>query len=224
MVRVQNPPATTPVSAEEEAYAHLMAEIRSGRMIPGMHIKPEQVAAEIGMSRMPVREAFRRLASEGLLTNRPNRGVVVTSFTADQMEELFEIRSVLEGWAGRLAAQRIRSHDLEELHDLADRMGRARGDLDELVRRHWAFHDYICGLAGRLRLLREIERLHTTVEPYLRLWFANVGTPADIAEQHHQVADVLAGGDPAHAEMILRNHVLETTSEIVGFHRKRLDG
>src|SRR4029453_13795672 len=88
-------------TAEEEAYRHIQRVLRVGRYKPGERLIPEEIAAEIGMSRMPVREAFRRLASDGLVVLRPNRGCVVAGLTVDELFEIFEIRSVLEGLAVR---------------------------------------------------------------------------------------------------------------------------
>lgn len=97
------PYAQTPVTAEQEAFLHLQSAIRLGRYRAGDRLIPEEIAAEIGMSRMPVREAFQRLAVEGLVVIRPNRGCIVAGLTLDEIYETFEIRSVLEGLAVRLA-------------------------------------------------------------------------------------------------------------------------
>ncbi len=102
-------------TAEEEAYLHLQQALRRGRYKPGDRLIPEEIAAEIGMSRMPVREAFRRLAADGLVTLRPNRGCVVAGLTLDEIYETFEIRSVLEGLAVRLATARMNDETSEEL-------------------------------------------------------------------------------------------------------------
>ena len=93
----------TAISAEDEAYLHLQREIRLGRYAPGQRLVPDVVAAEIGTSRMPVRGALRRLASEGLVEIRANRGAVVRGLNQQEMLEVFEMRSVLEGLAMRNA-------------------------------------------------------------------------------------------------------------------------
>src|ERR1044071_8887259 len=109
-------------TAEEEAYRHLHKALRLGRYRAGDRLIPEDIATEIGMSRMPVREAFQRLAAEGLVVIRPNRGCIVASLSLDEIYETFEIRSVLEGLAVRLAMPRIDEDMLGELQRLLDRM------------------------------------------------------------------------------------------------------
>src|SRR5688500_7583277 len=94
-------------TAEEEAYRHIQQQLRLGRYKPGDRLIPEDIAAEIDMSRMPVREAFRRLAADGLVVLRPNRGCIVAGLNIDELYEVFEMRSVLEGLAARVAMPRI---------------------------------------------------------------------------------------------------------------------
>lgn len=79
-------------TAQDEAYRAILQDIRSGRYQPGERLIPETIARELAMSRMPVREAFQRLANEGLVLIRPNRGCVVSGLTIDEIYELFEIR------------------------------------------------------------------------------------------------------------------------------------
>src|ERR1700722_1081209 len=109
-------------TAEEEAYEHILVQIRSGRYAPNDRLIPEEIAADAGMSRMPVREAFRRLAAEGLVTIRPNRGCVVSGLPLDEIFEVFEVRSVLEGLAVRLAMPKIDRSVLADLRLQLKRM------------------------------------------------------------------------------------------------------
>lgn len=86
-----------PLTAEEEAYNFLLNAICGGRYRKGDRLIAEDIASEIGMSRMPVREAFRRLDAQGLVTLRPNRGAIVGGLDIDELHEVFEMRSALEG-------------------------------------------------------------------------------------------------------------------------------
>ena len=163
------------------------------------------------MSRMPVREAFRRLASEGLVTLRPNRGCVVAGLTLDEIYETFEIRSVLEWLAVRLAAPRINADVLDELELVLERMERAgqSGSSDWVVR-HQEFHSVIFNLSGRPKLVRQIAALHVVIEPYMRIWFDYVDKPLSAREEHENIIKALQSGDAEHAEKVMRDHVLGT--------------
>ncbi len=94
-------------TAQEEAYFYLRESILSGSLPGGTRLDISQIATHLGMSRMPVREALRQIASEGLVVIRPNRGVVVTQLTPEDVLEIFEMRAVLEGLAAHLARPRL---------------------------------------------------------------------------------------------------------------------
>ena len=108
-------PFSTPATAEEEAYRFLLDGIRLGQFKAGDRLVPDEIASQLGMSRMPVREAFRRLATQELLTIRPNRGAVVRGLSHDEAIEVFEMRSVLEAQAATVAINRIGPSDIDDL-------------------------------------------------------------------------------------------------------------
>ncbi|MGX9571065.1 GntR family transcriptional regulator [Mesorhizobium sp. f-mel] len=206
------------VTAEEEAYRHIQQALRLGRYKPGDRLIPEEIAAEIGMSRMPVREAFRRLASDGLVVLRPNRGCVVAGLTVDELYEIFEIRSVLEGLAVRLAMPRIDEDELEDLERLLDRMERAgRSGSSDWVVRHQEFHGRICALSRRPKLIHQISALHVAIEPYMRIWFDDVEKPLSAREEHATVIAALRSGEPHHAEQVMQEHILGTAPMLAEF-------
>ena len=210
-----------PASAEAEAYAYLLNRIRIGALKPGARLRAEEIAVQIGMSRMPVREAFRRLDTEGYVTIRPNRGAIVTDHTFEEIQELFEIRSVLEGLAARLAAERIGPEEVKELAELLRRMRLGQRNADDWLSRHWAFHEYICNLSGRKRLVREIERLHGALEPYLRLWFFHANRPVIAIKDHQELLKVISSRNPDKAEAAMREHVLVTAPQIIRFLQRQ---
>lgn len=213
MIASLSSPSPTASTAEEEAYLYLHKALRLGQYKAGERLIPEDIAAEIGMSRMPVREAFRRLAADGLVTLRPNRGCVVAGLTLDELNEAFEIRSVLEGLAVRLVAPRLTADHFEELDRLLLRMERAgEAGSSDWVLRHQEFHAYIYTLSGRPKLIRQIATLHVAIEPYMRIWFDYVEKPLSAREEHQNLIDALKSGDCAETERVMEDHVLGTAS------------
>ena len=209
---------TVAATAEEEAYRHVQQALRLGRYRPGERLIPEDIAAEIGMSRMPVREAFRRLAAEGLVVLRPNRGCIVAGLTLDELYEAFEMRSVLEGLAVRLAMPRIDEEVLEELERLLERMERAgQGGSSDWVARHQEFHGRICVLSARPKLIRQISALHAVIEPYMRIWFDYIEKPLSAREEHAVLLAALRSGDARHAERVMQDHILGTAPLLADF-------
>lgn len=204
-------PATA--TAYEQAYHFLRERIRDGRFGGGDRIKAEDIAVQLGVSRMPVREAIRQLDSEGLLTIRPNRGAVVTRLSRDEVRELFEMRAVLEGLVMRRAVERFDEDSFDELELRLVRLGRAGNDPDQWIERHSDFHDYICLRSGSQRLFAEVQRLRTAVEPYLRMTLVTPLAGGAVAE-HRKLIDALRSGDPQSAENTMRDHVLSTAHDI----------
>lgn len=213
-------PEASAVTAEEEAYTYILGRIRRGEYEPGDRLKAEDIASEIGMSRMPIREAFRRLSAEGLLIMRPNRGATVRALTLEDIEEIFEMRAVLEGLAIRLGVPRVDDRALEELKELLERMERSRHrDDGEWLTHHRQFHESVCALSGRPRLLRQISSLHTAIEPYIRVWFINSDKPlsANVQREHEQILEVLRSGDPQRAETVMQEHIRTTAPDLAHF-------
>jgi DNA-binding GntR family transcriptional regulator len=205
-------------TAEEEAYRHIHQKLRLGRYKAGERLIPEEIAAEIGMSRMPVREAFRRLASDGLVVLRPNRGCIVAGLTLDELYEAFEMRSVLEGLAVRLAMPRIDEDVLDELERLLDRMERAgQSHSGDWVVRHQEFHGRIYALSGRPKLTHQISALHAVIEPYMRIWFDYIDKPLSAREEHAALIVALRSGDVQHTEQVMRDHILGTAPMLADF-------
>src|SRR5277367_3122292 len=121
MTDLKAEPQAGAISAQQQAYLYLREQIQAGRLKGGMRVKPEDIASEIGTSRMPVREAIRQLDTEGLLTIRPNRGAIVTILSPENLSELFEMRAVLEGLCARRAAATFDEDAADELTLLLNR-------------------------------------------------------------------------------------------------------
>jgi DNA-binding GntR family transcriptional regulator len=218
--------AAAPVAAtaEQEAYFHVHSAIRFGRYRAGERLIAEEIAGELGMSRMPVREAFQRLAADGLVVIRPNRGCTVAGLSLDEIYETFEIRSVLEGLAVRLAMPRIDGEVVAGLERSLERMETSgRTGSGDWVARHQEFHSRISTLSGRPKLIRQIDQLHAVIEPHLRIWFDYAAKPLSAAEEHRIVIDALRSGDADQAETVMRDHILGTAPVLAQFAGLKTD-
>ena len=202
--------------ATDLAYGALRSAILEGRRAPGERLGEIEVAAELGLSRTPVREALRRLGSEGLVDLLPNRGGRVRSWTADDLDETYELRAALEGLGARRAARRITGDQLDRLAALADEMvtvdpslgHRPPGDFADLAARNAEFHALIVQAAGSGRLgetLKGVVQVPLVLRTYQRY------TPEALARSHahhHEIVDALRAGDGTWAESVMRSHVL----------------
>ena len=202
--------------AADRAYGTLRAGILDGRYVPGARLGEIEVAAELGLSRTPVREALRRLGSEGLVDHLPNRGARVRTWSADDLDEAYELRALLEGLGARRAASRVTVDQVERLAALADEMvtvdpslgHRPPGDFADLARLNAEFHALIVTASGSGRLG---ETLATVVQMPLVLRTYQRYTPEALARSHahhHEIVDALRARDGTWAESVMRSHVL----------------
>lgn len=203
-------PSSHPATAEEEAYRFLLTAIRLGQFKAGDRLVPEDIASQLGMSRMPVRDAFRRLATQELLTIRPNRGAVVRGLDHGEAVEVFEMRAVLEGLAATVAMTKIGTAEIAELERRLDAMDRCADNISDWVTAHRDFHLFLCGFSGRPRLVAQIAALHVAIEPHMRLWLQSAEKPQGSREDHGLIIDALRRKRPELVEAVVRDHVCGT--------------
>lgn len=157
----------TSATVQDLVLAALRDAILSGVLEPGARLRQEELADLFGTSRIPVREALRALEYEGLASSEPHRGFAVAALDADDVDEVYELRTLLEGQAVRLAVPLMTDEDLAELELLFLRM-QAAADPDEQLAAREAFYTRMYGITGRPRLVALIARLRHEVARTLR--------------------------------------------------------
>ena len=197
-------------SAVERALDAIRAKILNGELAPGERLREEELAEAVGVSRTPVREALRRLDADGLVEFNANRGAHVAAWTEHDLEEIFGLRAVLEGYGARLAAERITDTDIAALRDACAGMDAAeRADkLDELARLNQRFHATILAAGGNRRLVESLAKL---VEmPLVMRTFQRYDDESlhRSLAHHHEMLDALIARDASWAESVMRSHVL----------------
>jgi len=135
--------------------------IISGEIAPGTRLQEVEIAEQYKTSRTPVREAFRQLESEGFLLIRPRRGAVVSSITARDIREFYEVKSVLESFAAKRAVARISDEDIERMAELNQQMKELyqSSKISKMVPVHNEFHEVFVKAAGNERLASLISSL-----------------------------------------------------------------
>lgn len=203
-------PDSDGMSASLSAYRFLEARIRGAYYLPGRRLVAEEIAKELHMSRMPVREAFRRLATEGLITLRANRGAVVTELGREEIREIFLMRAALESLAAAQAVQRLNAQHFAELEQRLARMEQAQHDPQQWVTLHYEFHDYLSSISGLPRLRKMVFQLHNLIEPCMRVWMGQSHNLLEAKICHEQLMEALRSGDAVRVEAEVRRHVLST--------------
>jgi DNA-binding GntR family transcriptional regulator len=183
----------------------LRPAILSGELPRGMRLIEEEIAARLGVSRGPVREALAILQHEGLVTVQPRRGATVVGVTERDIRELYGLRLLLETHAAELAAVNARPEDVEYLAGLSDRLSeRARGArLDTLSAVDIVFHRHLFVMANQRRLRTAWEGLAGILEALLTITDSN--RPRDV--RHDYVVQALRDQDPGMARDALRLHI-----------------
>src|SRR5262245_12271477 len=173
------------------AYWRLREEILRGAFSTNEPIRQEKIAARLEISRLPVREALSRLEAEGLVVLRPRRGYVLAPHDPDEIQEIFDIRMILERRAGTLAAQARTRKDIDEVGLLlADMDGMTIGSADDAATfavRNSRFHDRLFATSGRRRLCGMLLTLRTNVERYARLGAVMLGHLNHVHKDHRRI-------------------------------------
>lgn len=185
----------------------LRERIISGAYPPDFRLVERDLAQQLEVSRIPLREAFRQLESEGLVRALPRRGVVVASMSAKDVENLFEIRESLESLAARLAAQRADQQGLQRLRAHLDdaRAATTAADKDGIARANAAFHATIIDLADNELLHSMMTPLNSKVRWLFRI--TSETDPEMLCREHAELFDAIAAGNADQASRIALEHV-----------------
>jgi DNA-binding GntR family transcriptional regulator len=189
----------------------VLEEIRrriiAGVYAPGERVFEDQIAAELDVSRNPVREAMQALAGEGFIELEPRRGARVAVVSPERALELFEVREVLEGLVASLAATRRTEAEVAEMRALVELgLDTARGgDLSDLPALNTRFHTLLASAARNEMLGETIERLRHLIE-WIYSQRIKMRAPRSW-DEHSSIVDAIAGGDPAVAERVARAHI-----------------
>lgn len=198
--------------AVDRVYAHLRDGIIAGTYEPGSRLGEVEIAEFTATSRTPVREALRRLEMESLVEVLPHRGARVRSWTADDLDEIYDLRMNLEAMAASRAARRIEDKDVERLAELCDLMEAAAAQgaeqrLDLMAQLNDEFHAIVRTAAASSRL---VSMLGSVIQLPLVMRTFHRYAPADLARSHAHHRDLVAAlraRDGTWADSVMRAHV-----------------
>jgi DNA-binding GntR family transcriptional regulator len=200
----------------QDVYSALKEAILRGQLQPGTRLREADIAAQMGISRAPIREALRQLEQEGLAVNSPYKGTFVATFTPDDIRELCAVRSLLEGYAVAQAVQRITPDDIERLTAIMDEMlavARQDVDLAVFIEKDLSFHEEICRLSGNRRLFA----VWSTLASQTRLYFMMVNQAyldrEAVARLHTPALEAIRAQDVEGANRALREAIESAARE-----------
>lgn len=211
---------TEPRSLAEKAYQLLVRKITQMEYVPGSLLVEKLLMEELSIGRTPIREALQRLAIEGLVDHMPNRGMFVSEITAGGVQQIYEFRAMLDGYAASLAASRASKEQIGELRQVHKQLVRATedDDIDRYVALDRHFYAILAAAARNTFVAEAIPRIFNL---HLRLWFfisEKIGGWHSVAGSHEEmtkgVVEALEQRDPEKAKLAMEAYVARRHHDI----------
>jgi DNA-binding GntR family transcriptional regulator len=194
--------------AGDLVYTSIRDAILGGKLEPGCRLNQDELARRLGVSRGPVRDALRRLEAEGLVQTLAKRGVVVATIASQELQNIFELRAVLDSYSHRLACERIGEEELGRLQDILDRTETLTpdGDIHELVRAHAEFHFVIYAACGNPELERVARSLWDRSYRYRVIALSTKAIARLTLDEHREILAALRERNAQRVEALLVQH------------------
>ena len=191
--------------------------ILDGELEPGAKLTEVALAARLGVSRGPLREAFRLLEEAGLVRTEKNRGVFVRAVPVDEAIEIFDMRAAMEELVGRRVAEKITPAEVRELRGVVEQMEQAvkAKDVDRYHRLNLQFHDRLVELAGNGKLTAIYRKLIKELSLFRRMNLADGKLLPVSAGEHRHIVKAIASGDAEAAGRALFDHVIESKERTI---------
>jgi DNA-binding GntR family transcriptional regulator len=206
----QVPLLSTPgVTLAESLRAKLEEAIAAGRLEPGSRLDEQEIAQRFGVSRTPVREAFRLMAANNLVELRGRQGATVRAIKAQELLEMFQVMAELEGLCARLAARRVSEpwgREISDIHQRLVAIGQ-RGDIDAFYDINQVFHEAIYEASRNAFLADQTRKLRNQVAAYRRRVTRMPNRIADTVREHEEIMQAILARDPERAHSTMRDHV-----------------
>ncbi len=211
--------AIDPVSTYDAVLTTLRDAIIAGRIPAGERLVQEELAEQLGASRIPVREALRTLEAEGLVCFERNRGAVVVPLMIEDASNLYRARAALEDVAVRQAAERHAPDLAAPWRDRA-RVAAEQRDLPTLIRVDRTFHESIGQASGNVYLQRLQAQLWSQIERVMHEYLRFERYPQHVWEEHQMIAHAIQAGRGAEAARYMRRHLDASLAAVTGHLRE----
>ena len=205
------------IPVREKVYENLKDRVLSGDFTAGERLTEEHLAEQLGVSRTPVREALHKLELEGLIKPLETRGFCVPEDSVEDMEEIFDIRAILEGFALRLVCENISENKIKRLNDFIEKADAALNskNTEEVFKCNTDFHDTLYALISqyRPRLLALMGDMRKFVLRYRKDTLSYLKGARRSIDGHRKIILALKLRDPDLCERVMREHVFEARED-----------
>lgn len=192
-----------------QVYQILRNDVCGGKYAPGFWLQEQELAQELGVSRSPVREALRQLIADGLVIEVPNKGVFVKEFTLRDIDEIFDMRVMLESYGIQKSRRNLTTVRRQRLFELLEVLEKscAAGDMERYVQADEELHIRIVELGGNSLVESTYDRVRSMNQQFRVLSLASHQRFEESMEEHRRLIHALVGGDVAVAEETMRVHL-----------------
>jgi len=202
----------------------LREKILSGEIKAGQPLRQAALAEELNVSRIPVREALLQLEAEGLVTFEPHKGATATELNASQVDELFELRAMLEGDLLASSIPNLSSEKLAEATDILAKLNKALGK--ENAANTWSelnsdYHNCLYSGANRPQTQDLVNTLNKNADRYIRMHLLWAGGISKAESEHNELLDLCKERNVEKAVAVLKQHILGSRDEIKAFLNER---
>lgn len=203
-------------SLGQRVFHRIREDILSGKYKKNEELKEKTIGEELGVSRTPVREALRQLELEGLVTIISNKGAYVVGFSVEDIQDIYEIRSVLEGLCARRAAVRVTKEQLEELEEnlFLTEFHVEKGHAEQVVELDTRFHEILYEACQSKVLEHALRDYHHYLERVRKVTLASKKRSIESNNEHKQILEALKERDAKKAEAYANQHILNTIKNI----------
>lgn len=201
----------------QKVYRALKTEIIKGSLKPGTKLSEGKIAEQMGVSRTPVREALKELAAEGFVKMNPNQAVAVSNASVKDVQEVLQIRGVLEGLAARLATKTINEEEIKELEKYQKRMEQYTNKDDVLAFSEMdaEFHELILNICGNNRLIQIRKNLSDQAHRYRIRSLSVPGRLKYSLKEHQEIVEALKRKDAEQADRLSQKHIENVLANIL---------
>jgi DNA-binding GntR family transcriptional regulator len=218
-----SPSKKTAVSVREKTYEHLKSDIFAGRFAPGERLAEEHLAEELGVSRTPVREALHKLEQDGMIEPLESRGFCIPKDSVEEIEDLFELRTVLEGYTLKIICQRISEEQIATLEGIVDKAENAlrRKRIEEVFTLNTQFHDMLHDLvADKRRFHSMIVNMRKYILRYRKDTLQYLGAAKRAIDGHRQILLALRLKECDLCERVMRIHIQQSKEDALQTNRE----
>lgn len=205
-------------------FQSIREDILSGRYEQNTELKEAAIGAELGVSRTPVREALRQLELEGLVTIIPNRGAYVNMITAKDVQDIYVIRSMLEGLCARWATQSITAEQLDSMEETLclSEYHTSKKNYEKLYELDSLFHEQLYEAGGSRILNHILSDFHDYVKMVRKATISTSSRSVTSTEEHRAIFEAIKEKDPDKAEALAKEHVKHTIESIQAYGLEKI--